>query len=30
LAPEEAREIVRNYALSALGAQGREIDRDVE
>lgn len=30
IAPEEAREIVRNYALSALGAQGREIDREVE
>jgi predicted DNA-binding transcriptional regulator YafY len=30
IAPEEAREIVRNYALSALGAQSREIDREVE
>lgn len=30
IAPPEAREIVRNYALSALGAQSREFDREVE
>ena len=30
IAPVEAREIVRNYALSALGAQSRELDREVE
>lgn len=28
--PAEAREIVRNYALSALGAQNHELDREVE
>lgn len=30
IAPPEAREIVRNYALSALGAQSPEFDREVE
>lgn len=30
IAPAEAREIVRNYALSALGAQNLELDREVE
>ena len=30
ISPAEAKEVVRNYALSALGAQNHELDREVE
>lgn len=30
IAPSEAKEVVRNYALSALGSQNHELDREVE